>query len=196
MAQMERISVPEPSDLEIRITVLAGALAAPIYRAYVERLGLRGDERVLDFGTGSGNPARYLARILQRGGGQLTCVDVSERWMAVARRRLRNFANIDFKLGEIASLGLPDAGYDVVFIHFVLHDIPAGERPAIAAALARTLRPGGRLFVREPLRFIAQEELAGLMRGAGLAQVSAASANVFTQGLVYEGIFRHDTPAS
>ncbi len=190
------MSVPEPSDLEIRITLLAGALAAPVYRTYVERLGLRGDERVLDFGTGSGNPARYLARILQRGGGQLTCVDVSERWMAVARRRLRNFANVVFKLGEIASLGLPDAGYDVVFIHFVLHDIPAGERPAIAAALARTLRPGGRLFVREPLRFIALEELAGLMRGAGLTQVSAASANVFTQGLVYEGVFRNDTPAS
>ena len=40
------------------------------------------------------------------------------------------------------------------------------------------------------LRFVAQKGLEGLMQGAGLMQVRARSAEVFTQGMVYEGVFR------
>lgn len=72
----------------------------------------------------------------------------------------------------------------------MLHDIPPAERPAVVAALARTLRPGGCLFIREPMRFITGQELAGLMEAAGLQAVSSRMTEVFTQGAVYEGVFR------
>lgn len=180
----------EPGALEILLTLTAGTLFGGLYRDYVNRLGLRGHERVLDFGSGSGNPACFIAPILQRGGGRLTGVDVSRRWIEVAQRRLARYPNAGFRLGDIATLDLPDGGYDVVFIHFVLHDIPATDRARIIAALARKLALLGALFIREPLRFIAPDEVRALLEDNGLREASTATTAIPTQGRVYEGVFR------
>jgi len=155
----------------------------------VEGLGLRGDERVLDFGTGAGTPARYLATRLQRAGGHLTCLDVSQRWQAVARRRLRRFDHVDFVLGDVRTAQLDEGSFDLVFIHFVLHEIPAGERPATVRRLAQLLSEGGRLAIREPLNFISRAEIQHLMAGGDLAELEWRQTEVKTQGPVYEGIY-------
>ena len=48
---------------------------------------------------------------------------------------------------------------------------------------------GGRLFVREPLRFIAQEEIRQLLRQSGLEEAGSSITNIKTHGRVYEGVF-------
>jgi 2-polyprenyl-3-methyl-5-hydroxy-6-metoxy-1,4-benzoquinol methylase len=179
----------EPSTTEVRITVLMGVLAAPIYRNYVNRLGLEGNERVLDFGCGSANPGRYIAARLAQGGGHLTCVDVSQRWLEVARKRLSRYANAEFRLGDIRELAIPARTYDVVFIHFVLHEIPAAERASITGCLAEKLKPGGKLFLREPLQMISAGDIQAAMQAAGLALVSATTGKIFSQGEVFEGVY-------
>ena len=78
----------EPSKLEICLTLGIGAIIAPFYRSYVETLPLQDNEKVLDFGSGSGILSRHIASHLERGGGHLTCVDISSRWMKVARYTL------------------------------------------------------------------------------------------------------------
>jgi ubiquinone/menaquinone biosynthesis C-methylase UbiE len=102
----------EPSPLEVGLTLL---LARPILGRYharrVRDLGLLGDERVLDYGSGPGLAARHLARALSKGGGMLTCVDVSSRWLESARRALRGYTNIEFRLGDIWTLGLVGETY-------------------------------------------------------------------------------------
>jgi SAM-dependent methyltransferase len=178
----------EPSFFEVFFTVTVGNLFGGLYKEYVDRLGLKGGEHVLDFGSGSGNPARFIAPLL-KDGGRLTCVDVSKTWMDVARKRLRRYSNVEFKLGDIAALDLPGVGYDVVFVHFVLHDIDAAERPRIVQHLALKLKRDGRLFLREPLRFISQDEIRLLMRQSGLEEVGSSMTNIKTQGNVYEGVY-------
>ena len=185
-------TIHDPSRLEVFVTVAAGTLIPGIYKDYVNTLGLQGTERVLDFGTGSGNPAIHLAAALPRGG--LTCVDISQGWMDVARRRLRRFDNVDFKVGPIQTLDIPPASHDIVFIHFVLHDIDAAEREPIMRALAGILVPGGRVFIREPLRFISQAQVQAVMQAAGLTPVSETSGEVPTQGPVYAGVFQKPRP--
>jgi SAM-dependent methyltransferase len=180
------MEIYEPGWPEVVITVAAGVLAPGIYRKYAERLDLRGDERVLDFGSGAGTMARYLARRLTQG-GRLTCVDVSRMWLDVARRRLRRYPNVSFCLGDIATLDILDASQDVVLIHFVLHDIPAARRPEVVRHLAWTMAFGGRLYIREPLRFIAVDEIKALMTVAGLREITARQSQVPTQGTLYEG---------
>jgi ubiquinone/menaquinone biosynthesis C-methylase UbiE len=142
---------PEPGRVEVLAAPLfTNMLLSPLYRRYVDQMGLRGDERVLDYGSGSGAAARHLARRLRAGGGRLTCMDVSARWQKVLRRVLRAWPDVEFRLGDVRTMDLPAESFDVVLVHWMLHDIHPQDRPSIVAELARLLRCGGHLFSREP----------------------------------------------
>ncbi len=41
--------------------------------------------------------------------------------------------------------------YDIILLHFSLHDFPKEYRPDIVGQLAENLKPAGRLRIREPL---------------------------------------------
>ncbi len=164
------LSTYEPPTLEIWLTrTLGSTILRPYYRGFVRGLNLRGDERLLDYGSGSGVLSRHIAARLQKSGGYLDCVDVSQRWMNVIRRTLWCYANVGYHLGHVTQLNLPDAAYDAVVIHFVLHEILAPERSAVVGTLARKLKAGGRLVLREPQgEGLTPEELRRLASTAGL----------------------------
>lgn len=161
--------VYEPPALEVKLTLGLGlTLLSPYYRGFARSLGLRGDEHVLDFGCGAGVCARHMAAQL-RDGGRLECVDVSHGWQTVIRKNLRRFDIVGFHLGHLRDVDLADSSCDVAVIHFVLHEIPAGERPEIMRRLAGKLKPGGRLVVREPQnRGLSQVALERMCKAAGL----------------------------
>jgi ubiquinone/menaquinone biosynthesis C-methylase UbiE len=184
--------VPAPGGMEIFTTrLMLHGLLSGSYRRFVDAMGLRGDERVLDFGAGSGAAARHLAKRLQTG-GHLTCVDVSPVWQREARKSLRAYANVDYALGDIRELELSPGSYDVVVMHWMLHDVPAADRRPVLAALARLLRPGGRVYTREPSR---KEEgievtvLRNLLGGAGLSELRGTSSSSFWMGPHYAGVW-------
>lgn len=182
-------STYEPPPLEIGLTLgLGTTVLSPYYRRYARDLALRGDERVLDFGSGSGILARHVAAQL-RNGGHIDCVDVSHGWQTVIRRTLRRFDNVGYRLGHITQIDLPDATYDLALCHFVLHEIPPAERPLVVAALARKLKPGGCLILREPqnkgLTSVALERLAA---DAGLRLITF-DAHAIPIGPVYDACF-------
>ncbi len=171
---------PEPGRAEAQAARLfTNLLLSPLYRRYVEQMSLRGDERVLDYGSGSGAAARHLARLLSAAGGRLTCMDVSVRWQAVLRKTLRAYPDVELRLGDVRTMSLPAGSFDVVLVHWMLHDIPPRDRPSIVAELARLLRPGGRLFSREP---------TGARHGMPVAQVRELFAAAgLTETLASEG---------
>ncbi|HOB19547.1 MAG TPA: class I SAM-dependent methyltransferase [Candidatus Atribacteria bacterium] len=137
-----------PTHLEIFLTRLAFFFCSrSVYKAFADRLPLTGGEKVLDFGCGMGTVAYYAAKRLHR--GHLTCLDISERWLDACRRTLRKYGNVDYLLA--GSPALAKEIYDVVYCHFVLHDITDDELERVIPALAGALRPGGVLAFREPL---------------------------------------------
>jgi ubiquinone/menaquinone biosynthesis C-methylase UbiE len=127
-----------------------GSMILPIYRSYIKGLDLEGDETVLELGSGSGIATRHLAGILGKGGGRVLCVDPSKTMTGIARKRLRNHANVEIRTGDIRSLDIEDSSFDAAFVHFTLHDIDETIRLDTVRALCRKLRPGGRLYLREP----------------------------------------------
>jgi len=138
----------EPTYLEMLLTKLAFFFyGKSVYKAFVDRLPLHGAERVLDFGCGMGTVARYAAERLLH--GHLTCLDISERWLNACRRTLRGNNNISFLRSKATAL--PPERFDVVYCHFVLHDISANELEQVVPALAKSLKNGGALVFREPL---------------------------------------------
>ena len=100
----------------------------------------RADPRdLLDIGTGTGRMLEILAPLVERGLG----IDQSREMLAVARANLERtgLQNAQVRLGDMYQLALPDASFDAVVIHQVLH---YADRPAaVIAEAARVLRPHG-----------------------------------------------------
>ena len=184
---------PEPGRLEVLgQRFLANPLLRPLYARYVDQMGLRGDECVLDYGSGSGAAARHLAKWLEAGGGRLTCMDVSTRWQAAIRKDLRAFANVDYRCGDVRTMGLSEGRFDVVLVHWMLHDVPPWDRPSILVELARLLRPGGRLFTREPTSAkhgMSAAEVRRLLTAAGLIESLGTEGRMRLIGAYYRGVW-------
>lgn len=166
----------EPSRLaRLGYRYVYDPMRARYLRETVAWLGLAGSERVLDFGSGAGSEAKYLAAALGYG-GRLTCFDVSGTWLGEARCRLRGFSNVDFYEGDASRGELPRGPFDVIFAQYVLHDVDRTALPLTLASLARVLRAGGRFVAVEPVSsahihaLFSAEELRAAMAAVGLTE--------------------------
>ncbi|MFO0615405.1 MAG: protein-L-isoaspartate(D-aspartate) O-methyltransferase [Polyangiaceae bacterium] len=102
-----------------------------------EALALRGDERVLDVGTGSGYAAAILGRLAHEV-HSVERVDSLARSAAARLARL-GFANVHVRIGD-GTLGLPSlAPFDAISV--------AAGGPVIPRALLTELAVGGRLVM-------------------------------------------------
>ena len=156
---------------------LKSLLGEPLmYRPFFTRQGgFRGSERVLDYGCGGGVSTRCIAAMLTQG-GKVTGIDVSQYFVELAQRRLQSFPNAEVLRGDIRKLAIEEGAYDVVSVIHVIHDIVAEERLPTVQALARALKPGGRLWILEPTRMshgMPVAEIRELANKAGLTEVES-----------------------
>ena len=181
----------KPSFMEIIGESLENRIASPLFKAHVQLIGLNGNERVLDFGCGGGKCARHIVKMLSKG-GFLTCIDTSQFWLSRAQKRMKKYANVEFKLGEIQKLDIEDKSYDIIFVHFVLHDIERDLRQITVNALAKKLKPDGVLFIIEPTKEchgISAQEIQDFMTDAGLREKAHKMLKSIITGLMYQGSF-------
>jgi protein-L-isoaspartate(D-aspartate) O-methyltransferase len=102
-----------------------------------EELGLDGDERVLDVGTGSGYQAAVLAELADEVHTIERIPELAER--ARASLAAAGYENVSVYVGD-GSRGLPEhAPYDAIAV--------AAAAPSFPQALYDQLRTGGRLVV-------------------------------------------------
>lgn len=107
----------------------------------LERLELRGDERVLDAGCGSGRvSAELLKRIPE---GRLIAVDGSEAMIAKARERLGE--GVTYLVSDLSELEIEEP-VDLVFSTATFHWIVDHDR--LFRRLHAALHPGGRLVAQ------------------------------------------------
>jgi hypothetical protein len=114
-------------------------------RVASELLG-EGGGAALDIGCGEGKFTRALAGLF----GRVSGVDVKSASIAKAIAAAREAGvTIDFRVASGEALPYADGGFDMVVFSNSLHHMPVPER-ALAEA-ARVLKPGGRLYVMEPV---------------------------------------------
>jgi ArsR family transcriptional regulator len=115
-------------------------------------LGLLDDDWVVgDLGCGTGAVTAALAPFV----GRVVAVDGSQEMLAAARERLGALDNVELRQGELEKLPLDDGSLDAATLILVLHHLPDPGR--VAAEVARTLRPGGRLVIVDMLPHDRQE---------------------------------------
>jgi trans-aconitate methyltransferase len=109
------------------------------------RLELRGDERVIDAGCGSGRlSGELLARLPD---GTLMAIDRSWPMLVTARANLRPAFGDRVRFVQVALPAMPFASWaDVVFSTATFHWI--ADHRALFRAIFRALRPGGRLLAQ------------------------------------------------
>jgi SAM-dependent methyltransferase len=119
----------------------AAALAERV-RSFVQP---RGDERVLDVGTGAGALALALAPLVR----EVVGVDPVPELLALARDRAAALSNVEFLAGDGTALAFPTDSFDLAATLRTLHHLARPE--LVIAELARVTRPGGRVLVVDQL---------------------------------------------
>jgi len=131
-----------------RLTLMNDILNGGALRA----IALRGGERVIDFGCGTGLLSRDLARAAG-GASRLVAIERSPDQLREAIRLARDAGEerlVDFREGDALAPPLRDdewATFDVAHTRFLLEHLP---RPVEAVrVMLRAVRPGGRIVLQD-----------------------------------------------
>ena len=163
---------------------------AAVEQALTQAAGRPSVGRLLDIGTGTGRILELLAGAADAATG----VDRSPEMLRIARGKLAAAGNqkADLLQADMRALPFPDAAFDTVTMHHVLHfaDNPA----AVLAEAARVVAPGGKLLVVDYAAHD-REELRSRSQHSRLGFDEQALAGLFTQaGLVPHLLSAHPGP--
>jgi len=132
----------------VRLSALNDYLNA----GYIDIVGPRRGEKILDLGCGLG---QFTIMMAEKAGYNSVVVGVErdERQLAEARKHLENrsgiAAHVDFREGDAMDLQLKDewGSFDLAHTRFLLEHLP--DPVSAVAGMVRALRPGGRLFISD-----------------------------------------------
>ena len=107
----------------------------------VDGLALRSEDRVVEFGCGTGQVTERLVAT----GTHVIAVDALPTMLVAARGRA---PQADFIEGDALTVDLPGS-FDAVVLSFVLHNLDADQRRALLRRSRSLLRPDGRVALLE-----------------------------------------------
>lgn len=130
------------------------------------------DARIIELGCGEARLARAL--LDRHPGAELTALEVDERQharnLAAPRERLH------FVAAGAQAIPLPDAAFDLALMLKSLHHVPMPLMDQALAEAARVLRPGGHLYVSEPVYAGPFNDLIRLFNDEGVVRAAAQAA--------------------
>ena len=152
-------------------TTRAGKFA--VWAELLDRLDLKGDERLLDIGCGRGAVLLMAAQRLPRGKAvgvdHWSKTDQSGNAERVTRRNanLEGVAErVELHTADMRQLPFDDDSFDVLVSSLAIHNVPgAGERAKALREAARVLKKGGKLAIadiRHTRTYASELEACGL----------------------------------
>jgi len=117
--------------------------------------------RLVDIGCGTGRFLGSVAEAFPRMG--LVGVDLSDAYIGEARRHLARRPRASLAVGKAEALPLAEDSVDCVSAVFLFHELPPKVRRAVAAEVARVLKPGGRFLLLDSLQIGDVPDYDGLL---------------------------------
>jgi SAM-dependent methyltransferase len=126
---------------------------------------------VMDLGSGAGFDS-FLASPRVGPQGKVIGVDMTPEMLDKARANARkgNFANVEFRLGQIENIPSGDATVDLIISNCVIN--LSVDKPQVFREAFRVLKPGGKLMVSD---IVLTGELPGKVMGSVNAYASCIS---------------------
>lgn len=134
-------------DEQRRLSLMNDVLLNP---ASLREMKLRGDERIIDFGSGLGQFTRAMAREVPR--GSVVGIERDENQLAGARRLAEAEGHgklVEFHSGDVLDIDLgSDWGtFDLAHARFVLEHVREPLR--VVKNMVRSVKPGGRIVLAD-----------------------------------------------
>lgn len=124
----------------------------------VARASPTAQSRILDLGAGTGNLGLRLPRF-----GELVCVDVSERMVAIGREKLRGKTGVTWVVSDVLEFFDRASGrFDVVLSSYAVHHLTPEEKDHLFSRTWACLAAGGNALFGD-LMFENQAAREGLL---------------------------------
>jgi ubiquinone/menaquinone biosynthesis C-methylase UbiE len=117
--------------------------------------------KLLDVGCGTGRFLDFCKQVWPR--LPVVGLDMSEAYIAEARRHLRSWCWFNLIVGNGEAIPLQDESQDAVTSIFMFHELPPKVRRTVFREFARVLKPGGRLVVADSLQLGDRPDYDGIL---------------------------------
>ena len=102
--------------------------------------------RVIDLGCGTGNITQALLKRYPQ--AQVTCIDLAEQMITMAKAKLSGFKNIKYWAGDVRDFPYQEK-YDAVIGSLVLHHIEKKEKTSFYRKILNALASGGVFYTAD-----------------------------------------------
>jgi ubiquinone/menaquinone biosynthesis C-methylase UbiE len=117
--------------------------------------------RLLDVGCGTGRALDFFKQAWPR--LPILGIDMSEAYVAEARRHLKRWCWINFIIAKGEAIPLEDQSQDAVTSIFMFHELPPNVRRSVFREFARVLKRGGRLVLVDSLQTGDEPDYDGML---------------------------------
>lgn len=125
--------------------------------ALLVKLGLKASHMLADIGCGTGLLVCAAAKLCRA----VHAIDISGPMLAATKRRVdvSGLANVTLQQAGFLSFTLPEASLDLVTTKFALHHLPDQWKGVALDRMAKALKPGATLFIRDVVFSCTSSEL-------------------------------------
>lgn len=117
-------------------------------RLAAQSLNLKGSEKVLDVGCGTGSLTIDIAKKLDHGkGGFIVGIDAAAKMIVRARKKAAGFSHIQFDTAAAERLSYPDETFDAALSTFFFHHVDYELKIAALNEMWRVLKSEGKAVI-------------------------------------------------
>jgi ubiquinone/menaquinone biosynthesis C-methylase UbiE len=151
------------TQVEVLLNGTANAIRRQALRPLHEVFAGRDQRRLrlLDVGCGTGRSLDFFKQAWPR--LPALGIDMSEAYIAEARRHLKRWCWINFIIANGEAIPLEDQSQDAVTSIFMFHELPSEVRRVVFRELARVLNRGGRLVLVDSLQIGDEPDYDGML---------------------------------
>jgi len=128
---------------------------------------------ILELGCGKAELTRHIAT--NGRDRRVLALEVDEAQHAL-NQRISDLPNVDFRLGGAEAIPVADGSMDIVLLFKSLHHVPVDLMPMALEEIRRVLRPGGLVYVSEPVFAGAFNDILQLFHNESRVRMAAFAA--------------------